>query len=99
LKIWEQCLQPPAPKGADIDFEFLARRLELTGGNISQITLRAAFLAAKANSPNITMAHLVAASRAELLKIGLPSAERELAEYEAARQAAAQRAAAGVRAA
>jgi hypothetical protein len=98
-KIWEQCLQPPAPKGADIDFEFLARRLELTGGNISQITLRAAFLAAKANSPNITMAHLVAASRAELLKIGLPSAERELAEYEAARQAAAQRAAAGVRAA
>jgi hypothetical protein len=77
--LWRQCLPPTAPQAKDIDFRFLARRLEITGGNIRQITLRAAFAAANEDSP-IGMRHLVDATRAELAKLGLQSIERELAE-------------------
>jgi hypothetical protein len=81
--IWRWCLPEGAPLAGDIDLRFLARRLELTGGNIRQITLRAAYAAAAAGAP-IGMRHLVEATRAELLKLGLPGAERELAERAAA---------------
>ncbi|WP_334416691.1 ATP-binding protein [Bradyrhizobium sp. AZCC 1588] len=76
--IWRQCLAG-APLGDDIDYRFIARRLELTGGSIRQITLRAAFAAAAADAP-ISMKHLIEATRAELSKIGMHQAERELAE-------------------
>jgi AAA+ superfamily predicted ATPase len=76
--IWRQCLAG-APLGDDIDYRFIARRLELTGGNIRQITLCAAFAAA-ADGAAIGMKHLVEATRAELSKIGMHQAERELAE-------------------
>jgi hypothetical protein len=55
----------------------LARRIELTGGSIREVTLRAAFAAA-ATGGLITMQHLVAAVRAELVKIGMPSAANAL---------------------
>jgi AAA+ superfamily predicted ATPase len=77
--IWRQSIPVDAPRADDLDFRFIARRLELSGGNIRQITLRAAFVAAAANEP-IAMRHLVEATRAELLKIGMHQAERELSE-------------------
>jgi SpoVK/Ycf46/Vps4 family AAA+-type ATPase len=75
--IWQQCLPAEAPRADDLDFRFIARRLELSGGNIRQITVRAAFAAAAENKP-IAMKHLVEATRAELVKIGMHQAEREL---------------------
>jgi len=78
-KIWRKCVPESAPLADDVDLRFIARRLELTGGNIRQITLRAAFSAAAAGTP-ITMRHFVEATRAELVKIGMHQAERELAE-------------------
>lgn len=65
---------------------FLARRLDLTGGTIQQIAIRAAFAAAAASPPadEIGMSHIIAAARAELLKLGLTAAERDLAAFEAA---------------
>jgi len=77
--IWRQSFPAGAPLADDLDFRFIARRLELSGGNIRQITLRAAFAAAAENEP-ITMKHLVEATRAELVKIGMHQAERELSE-------------------
>ena len=56
-----------------MDFGALARRIELTGGHIRQVTLRAAYAAAEAGG-SITMQHLLAAARAELVKIGMPAA-------------------------
>ena len=91
--IWRHCLPESAPLGADIDFRFLARRVELTGGNISQITLRAAFLAAQESSLRIGMRHVLAATRAEMLKLGMTAAERDITELDAARREAAARAA------
>jgi ATP-dependent 26S proteasome regulatory subunit len=80
-KIWRQCLPKDAPI-KDINFRFLSRRLELTGGHIRQITVRAAFAAARENGKAIEMRHLVHATRAELVKLGMVSAERDLAGWE-----------------
>ena len=80
--IWRRCLPPDAPLRDDINLRFLARRFELSGGNIRSITLRAAFLAAAEGAERIAMRHLIAATRAELLKLGMAAAERELAEFE-----------------
>jgi SpoVK/Ycf46/Vps4 family AAA+-type ATPase len=91
--IWRQCLPEAAPRQGDIDFRFLARRLELTGGNIRQITLRAAFAAASEKADAIEMRHVVTATRAELIKLGMQSAERELADFEAAERRLATQAA------
>ncbi|WP_157839451.1 ATP-binding protein [Bradyrhizobium diazoefficiens] len=77
--IWRQCIPAGAPLAGDVDFALLARYAELTGGNIRQITLRAAFAAANARSP-IDMRHILAATRAELIKLGEHGAVRELAE-------------------
>jgi hypothetical protein len=85
--IWRRCLPATAPFH-DINIRFLARRLEVTGGNIKQITIRAAFLAAAERSATIEMKHIVAATRAELLKLGMAVAARELAELDAAQRAA-----------
>ena len=78
--IWRKCLPAAAPVGPGVDVRFLARRLELTGGNIRQITLRAAFAAAAENAATIEMRHVITATRAELSKLGMTSAERELAQ-------------------
>ena len=81
-EIWRKCLPRSAPVDRKVDFAYLVQRLELTGGTIRQIALRAAFLAAaEEEGPPITMQHLVEAARAEMVKLGMPAAERELAEY------------------
>jgi len=77
--IWRQCLPPSAPLAPGVNLGFLARRLDLTGGSIAQITLRAAFAAAHDNSAHIEFRHLIDAARSELLKLGMTSAERDLA--------------------
>jgi AAA+ superfamily predicted ATPase len=89
--IWRHCFPASAPMADDVNLRVLARMLDITGGNIRQITLRAAFSAAREAAPAITMQHIVAATRAELLKAGMPGAERELAELEASTLRAAAR--------
>jgi len=66
LLIWQKVFPPQTPLG-DIDFEFLSR-MELAGGNIRNIALAAAFLAAE-EGERVEMSHLVHASRREYAKI------------------------------
>jgi hypothetical protein len=61
----------------DVEFRQLARRLELTGGQIRQITLRAAFIAAAAND-QIRLQHVATAVRSEFTKLGMPPVEIDL---------------------
>ncbi len=68
-RIWETLFPPDAPRAPDLDFALLARRFKLAGGNIRNIIVTAAFLAAADNHP-ITMRHLLHAARRELQKIG-----------------------------
>jgi MoxR-like ATPase len=71
--IWRRIFPAGAPLADDVDFAFLAERFELSGGNIRNVALTAAFAAAEAGQP-IAMEHLIRATARELDKLGrLPS--------------------------
>jgi hypothetical protein len=57
------------PLGPDVDFTLLARQFRLSGGNIRNVALAAAFLAAEESQP-VSMRHLMRATRQELQKMG-----------------------------
>jgi SpoVK/Ycf46/Vps4 family AAA+-type ATPase len=80
-KIWQLCFPSPGIVDADVDWRLLAR-FDLSGGIIRQVTLRAAFMAARDKSTTIKMQHLLAALRCELTKLGMQTAERELLEID-----------------
>jgi ATP-dependent 26S proteasome regulatory subunit len=65
--IWKGIF-PAQTKTADLDFDRLAR-LDLTGGNIHNVALNAAFLAAQTNSL-VTMPLILEAARTEFRKLG-----------------------------
>ncbi len=68
-RIWRGLFPAGAPVEQSIDFNFLARRFELTGGHIKNCVLAAAFLAAETGGA-IRMEHLVQAVARELGKMG-----------------------------
>lgn len=68
-RIWRAHVPEAAPLADDVDFGFLAGRLTVPGGNIRNIVLNAAFLAAEQDRP-IGMAELVDSARREYEKIG-----------------------------
>jgi SpoVK/Ycf46/Vps4 family AAA+-type ATPase len=68
-RMWARIWPEGVPRSTEVDVEFLARRFEVTGGNIRNIALAAAFLAA-ANGGQVTMQHLLQATRREYQKIG-----------------------------
>jgi SpoVK/Ycf46/Vps4 family AAA+-type ATPase len=78
-KIWRRCLPQESHALTAESFHLLGRRLELSGGSIRQITLRAAFTAAAKNA-KITLRDIDAASRAEFLKLGLPAIDLNIRE-------------------
>ena len=65
-EIWRGVFPSEAPTDA-LDFDQLAR-LSLSGGNIRNVALAAAFLAADAGEP-VRMAHVFAAARGEFAKL------------------------------
>ncbi|MEH1969377.1 ATP-binding protein [Nostoc sp.] len=68
-QIWK-CMWPKeTPLGTDLDFQLIAQKFELAGGNIRNITLAAAFLAA-VDGESVSMKHLSQAIRRELQKMG-----------------------------
>jgi SpoVK/Ycf46/Vps4 family AAA+-type ATPase len=78
--IWQVHFPTPAPRGDDIDLEFLAQRFKIAGGNIRNIVLGAAFLAAEDDEP-IRMKHLIRGSRRELQKMGRLVRELDFGPY------------------
>ncbi|HLC03519.1 MAG TPA: hypothetical protein VJK02_10810, partial [Anaerolineales bacterium] len=69
LRIWQTLLPPEMPRAEDLDLHLMARRFELAGGNIRNILLSAAYLAA-ADGRQLTMTHLLHGARRELQKLG-----------------------------
>lgn len=80
--IWKQHFPATAPVADDVDFSFLAERITIPGGNIKNIVLNAAFLAAEQRGA-IKMEHLIHATRREYEKIGRMCTEMEFAPYHA----------------
>jgi SpoVK/Ycf46/Vps4 family AAA+-type ATPase len=73
-RLWRGMFPAKAPLGEDVDFPFLARQFQLSGGEIRNVSLEAAFLAAR-DGRVVRMRHLVQAMARETLKQGrLPSA-------------------------
>jgi hypothetical protein len=77
LRIWQALFPPGVPRAAELDFPLLARRFKLAGGNIRNIIVSAAYLAA-ADGGQVTMAHLLHGARRELQKMGRLLKEKEL---------------------
>jgi hypothetical protein len=82
-RIWRQCLPEGSHDLDDQTFRLVARRIDVTGGHIRQISLRAAFSAA-ANDSRIMLQHIAHASRAELAKLGMPAIEIEVPKVRSA---------------
>jgi SpoVK/Ycf46/Vps4 family AAA+-type ATPase len=78
-EIWQRIFPPHTPtEGLDID---KLARLNVAGGNIRNIAINAAFLAADAREP-VRMSHVARATRSEYAKIEKPAPEAEIAGWE-----------------
>jgi SpoVK/Ycf46/Vps4 family AAA+-type ATPase len=79
-RMWRQFLPTEAPVDGSIDYSFLARQFRLAGGNIKNIVLSAAFLAA-ASGGRIGMPHLIRATWREHQKMGRVLSEVDIGDY------------------
>jgi hypothetical protein len=67
--IWERIWPKETPQSPDLDFDFMARRFEMPGGNIRNVAMAAAFLAAS-DGDVVKMSHLLHGTRREYQKMG-----------------------------
>jgi AAA+ superfamily predicted ATPase len=77
-RIWAGIWPSETPMADDVDLDFLTRQFKLSGGNIKNIALAAAFLAATDSSP-VGMDHLRRATGREFQKLGKVLSAAELA--------------------
>ncbi|MGH7491686.1 MAG: AAA family ATPase [bacterium] len=80
LRIWRDIFPTQAPLANDIDFDFLARKFKIAGGNIKNVAVAAAFRAAD-NGNVIRMDHLILALKREYQKLGKVCEKIEFEQY------------------
>jgi hypothetical protein len=80
LRVWRGIFPDEAPLAADVDLEFLAANFALAGGDIRNVALDAAYLAA-AECSTIGMSHLVRAMARQLAKQGKTPSIGEFRHY------------------
>jgi AAA+ superfamily predicted ATPase len=68
-QIWELLFPPETPRSEDIDFDLLAHQFRIAGGNIKNIVLGSAYLAA-ADGGRVDMTHLWQSAQREYQKLG-----------------------------
>lgn len=85
LEIWRKAFPHELPLGDSVDLPFMARQFKLAGGNIKNIALAAAFLAAddvnSGSEPKVEMEHIVRATRREYQKMGKLITEMDFGSY------------------
>jgi hypothetical protein len=79
-RIWRQHLPAGAPVEPNIDYGFLGRQFKLTGGNIKNAVMTAAFLAASAGK-KIGMTEMIRGVRMELQKQGKLVMKADFGKY------------------
>lgn len=79
-RIWQSIFPKEAPLAKEVDLSFLARQFKITGGNIRNVALSAAFLAAQ-DGGSITMQNLIRATKREYQKMGKLCTEGDFACY------------------
>jgi SpoVK/Ycf46/Vps4 family AAA+-type ATPase len=85
FEIWRRVFPTTVPLSSSVDLHFMARQFKIAGGNIKNIALASAFLAASDNSspaaPIIEMAHLIRATRREFQKMGKLCTQTDFGPY------------------
>ena len=79
-EIWLKMFTKEVPIAKDVDFNFIAKQFELSGGSIKNACLTAAFMAASENT-EITMKHMIKSIEYEIKKQGKMVAKSDFAEY------------------
>ncbi|WAS91033.1 ATP-binding protein [Nannocystis punicea] len=82
LDIWRKVWPSAVPLDPTLDLEFMARQFKLSGGNIKNIAIAAAFLAASRGVP-VSTAHLILGTRREMQKIGRMCVPADFGKYAA----------------
>ncbi|MFO8101362.1 MAG: ATP-binding protein [Dehalococcoidia bacterium] len=80
LLIWQRIFPLEAPLADDVNLDFMARQFKITGGNIKNIALAGAFLAAS-DGRRIGMEHLIRATKREYQKVGKLWNESDFGPY------------------
>jgi SpoVK/Ycf46/Vps4 family AAA+-type ATPase len=75
-ELWQRCLPESVPRADDVDFHMLARGFKLSGGDIRNTSVTAAFLAAADGEP-VRLQHVLRAIRREYQKLGKLAADAE----------------------
>ncbi|MFI3214619.1 MAG: ATP-binding protein [Eubacteriales bacterium] len=78
-EIWQSCFSDKVPM-ENIDFDYLAREFELTGGTIKNIVLNAVFQAAETDNI-LKMKHILKCIKIENAKVGKIMLEQDFNEY------------------
>ena len=81
-RLWRGMFPAEAPLGPDVDFPFLAKQFSIAGGDIRNVALDAAFLAAR-DGHRITMKELVRATARQMMKQGKVPSVTDFKQYHA----------------
>jgi SpoVK/Ycf46/Vps4 family AAA+-type ATPase len=82
-QIWKLHFPSKAPRDPDLDFQFLASQFNIAGGNIRNVVIEAAFMAAQEGGAKgrITMDHIIEALKHEYQKQGKLVMKADLGPY------------------
>lgn len=80
LRIWQHIFPGETPLAKGIDFEYFSKSFNISGGNIKNIALAAAFYAAD-DGMAVTMEHMVQGCKREFQKMGKLCLKSEFGPY------------------
>ncbi len=79
-KLWRGIFPPEAPLAQDVDFAFLAKQFQIAGGDIKNVALEAAFLAAQ-DGQVVRMEQVVKAMARQMIKQGRVPSTVDFKQY------------------
>jgi AAA+ superfamily predicted ATPase len=80
LRIWRTTIPELLPLAGDVDLAFMARQFKIAGGNIRNIVLAAAFLAA-GEGEQVGMRHFIRSTRREYQKLSRMVTDQDFGPY------------------
>lgn len=80
-QLWQKAAPEELPLAEEVDFDFLAAGFELSGSQIKNSLIHAAFLAAETGQEQVGMKHIFRAMEQELQKSGRKLAREDCGEY------------------
>ena len=79
-EIWQKMYPKETPISEDVDFDFLARQFEISGGSIKNIVITSSFIAAS-ESNEVKMEHIIKSLEYEIKKQGKMVSKSDFGEY------------------